>query len=145
MIYPSSINSTGLTTYEYLLKLYTRFHLQDLFNCSSFLIYILKNLIWVTNITGYKHSIFSSFILGQIILPYFLLDISCIWTHSIFLICHVTGLTGKRLFWSFTFNLKNQDALKSRKTTTLSWLLYQSIYSISALSQKNKNHQISFS
>ena len=117
---------------------------------TMFLIYILRNIIRVTNITDYKYSIFSSLILRQIILPYYLLDISCVWTHSIFLIRHVPRTTWKRFFCRFKFNFKTLKfthyqyfwGFPLRKITIVLWLLYQSIYSIKPLSQKNKNHQI---
>ena len=91
-----------------MLKLYTRFHVQERFSCSSFVICILKSKFRYVNT---NIQFFSSFSLWQTIFLYFLLGISCIWIHSIFLIWLVSRATWKGLFYSFKFNLKNRDVL----------------------------------
>ena len=119
-----------------MLKLYTRFYVQERFSWSSFVICIN----------------FSSFSLWQIIFLYFLLGTSCIWIHSIFLIWLVPRTAWKGLLYSFKFNLKNRGVLifthyqyfwvfLSEKFSFVPRLLYQPIYSINRLSQKS-NHQI---
>ena len=91
-----------------MLKLYTRFHVQERFSWSSFVICILKSRFRYVNT---NIQFFSSFSLWQTIFLYSLLDISCIWIHSIFLIWLVPRTTWKGLFYSFKFNLKNRGVL----------------------------------
>ena len=91
-----------------MLKLYTRFHVQERFSWSSFVICILKSTFRYVNT---NIQFFSSFSLWQTIFIYFLLGISCFWIHSIFLIWLVPRTTWKGLFYSFKFNLKNRGVL----------------------------------
>ena len=90
-----------------MLKLYTRFHVQERFSWSSFVICILKSTFRYvnTNIQFFQVLAFGKYFF------YFLLDISCIWIHSIFLIWLVPRTTWKGLFYSFKFNLKNRGVL----------------------------------
>ena len=90
-----------------MLKLYTRFHVQERFSWSSFVICILKSTFRYvnTNIQFFQVLAFGKYFF------YFLLGISCIWIHSIFLIWLGPRTTWKRLFCSFKFNLKNRVVL----------------------------------